>query len=342
MDRMIVVRIVMVILLGCLWLGSATESDAQSIEVKMAHFMAPIHVQHQKSFVPFAEKVNSLSGGQVKIRIYPGGALGGPTQLPDAVKTGITDIAFIIPSYTTARFPRTSAFDLPFLFDSGVHATKVFYDLYGKYLAEDYKDYKVLWLYSSGPGHLHSVTKRIHTLDDVQGMKMRTPSAYMTKALKLLGTNPVGMPISELTVALQKKVVDGMLTPWSAVEDFKMWDLISYLTELDMYISPMAVVMNKEKFDALPESAKKAIEGASGKPWGLHAAKVYDEHDENSIRKNQETKKIEVYKLPAFERQKFMERVKTMEADWVAEVSKSGIPAKAILDAVHGSAQKNR
>lgn len=314
----------------------------ETIELKFAHFMSPKHIQHQKSFDPFCKKVAELTGGKVKIKIYPGGALGKPKQLPDAAKAGITDIAFIIPSYTTARFQRTSVFDLPFFFDNAVHATKVIYDLYDKYLAEDYKDYKVLWFYSCGTGQLHSVTKPMHTMDDLKGMKMRSPSAYMTKALKLLGANPIGMPISKLTMSLQKKVIDGMLTPWSAITDFRLFDLVKHLTELNMYVSPMAVVMNKEKFNSLPDFAKKAIDQASGKQWGFHAAQVYDEHDANTIKENNKVNKIKVYKLPDAERQKFIKKLKVMEGDWVGEMSKKGLPAKEMLDAVHKSADMNR
>jgi len=318
------------------------KAACETIELKFAHFMSPKHIQHQKSFDPFCKKVAELTGGKVKIKIYPGGALGKPKQLPDAAKTGITDIAFIIPSYTTARFQRTSVFDLPFFFDNAVHATKVIYDLYDKYLAEDYKDYKVLWFYSCGTGQLHSVTKPMHTMDDLKGMKMRSPSAYMTKALKLLGANPIGMPISKLTMSLQKKVIDGMLTPWSAITDFRLFDLVKHLTELNMYVSPMAVVMNKEKFNSLPGFAIKAIDQASGKQWGLHAAQVYDEHDVNTIKENNKVNKIKVYKLPDAERQKFISKLKVMEGDWIDEMSKKGLPAKEMLDAVRKSADMNR
>jgi len=318
------------------------ESKAQIIELKMAHFMSPIHIQHQKSFVPFAENVDKLTGGRVKIKIFPGGALGAPTQLPDAVKTGITDIAFIIPSYTTARFPRISVLDLPFICDDAVHATKIIYDLKDKYFLEDFKDYKVLWFYSCGTGQLMSATRPIHSLDDLKGMKMRAPSAYMSKALRLLGSNPVAMPISELTVSLQKKVVDGILTPWSAIEDFKLWDLIKYLTEIDMYLSPMAVVMNKDKYNSLPDFAKKSIDEATGMQWGLHAARVYEEHDNNTMKKNKDLKKIDVFKLPDSEKEKFIKKVKIMETEWVDELSKSGIPATKILEDVYASAKKFR
>ncbi len=316
--------------------------SAQTIELKFAHFMSPKHIQHQNSFDPFCRKVAELTNGKVKIKIYPGGALGNPKQLPDAVKTGITDIAFIIPSYTTGRFPRIAVLDLPFLCDNATHATKVMYDLYDKNFAADFKDYKVLWLYSPGPGQLMSATKAMHTADVLQGMKMRASSAYMSKALKLLGSNPVGMPISKLTMSLQKKVIDGMLTPYSAVTDFRLFDLVTHITELNMYVTPMAVVMNKAKYNSLPDFAKKAIDQASGKQWGLHAANVYDNHDRNTLKEIRKRGKIEVYKLPDSEKQKIEKKVKALQADWIAEATKKGIPAKEILADVQKSAQKNK
>ena len=332
----------MACVLGLFVFAGARAVQAKTIELKFAHFMSPMHIQHQKSFAPFCKKVEELTGGQVKIKIYPGGALGRPKQLPDAAKTGITDIAFIIPSYTTGRFPRTSAFDLPFIFDSASHATRVLYALAYDYLADDYKDYKVLWFYSCGTGQLHSVTKPIYRVEDLKGMKMRAPSAYMSKALKICGANPVGMPISKLTMSLEKKVIDGMLTPYSAVIDFRLWDLVKYIAQVDMYLSPMAVVMNKQKWNSLPDAAKNAIDEASGMQWGLHAAQVYDDHDQNMVNQNKKSRKVEIYKVPMSEKKRFMGVVQGMQADWVAEMSKKGLHAKELLEAVKKSAKLHR
>ena len=342
MKKLFCLGIALAFVSGAFVLANADAVKAETIQLKFAHFMSPKHIQHQKSFDPFCKKVEELTGGKVSIKIYPGGALGKPKQLPDSVKTGITDIAFIIPAYTTGRFPRISALDLPFLSDSAIHATKVIYDLYDKYFEADFEDYKMLWIYTCGTGQFHSVTTPMHTMEDLKGMKMRAPSAYMSKAFKLLGANPVGMPISKLTMSLQKKVIDGMLTPYSAITDFRLFDLVTHISEINMYVTPMAVVMNKEKWNALPDFAKKAIDQASGKQWGIHAAQVYDDHDANTVKEINKKNKIKIYKLPDSEKQKIMEQVKALESDWIDGISKKGLPAKELLDAVYASAKKNR
>jgi TRAP-type C4-dicarboxylate transport system substrate-binding protein len=275
------------------------------------------HIQHQKSFAPFAKKVAEISGGKVKIKIYPARQLAGPKQLADAIKTGITDIGFVIPSYTTGRFPRTSALDMPFLFDTGVNAARAFYDLFDGYMADDYKAYKVLWLYATGPGQLMSATDPLQSVGDLSGMKLRTPSAYMTKALKLLDVNPVGMPIPKLAMSLQKKVIDGCITPFSAVTDFRLFDLLKHITVANMYTTPMTVLMNKQKYEGLPDYAKKAIDLASGKPWGLQAADIYDQHDTNTVLEINKRDKITIYRLPSSEKQKMAQKLAVMQTNWV-------------------------
>ena len=312
-----------------------------AIELKFAHFMSPKHIQHRKSFAPFCKKVADLTDGKVNIKIYPGGALGKPKQLPDAAKDGITDIAFIIPAFTTGRFPRMSAMDIPFMAETSVQGAKVIYDLWDKRFSRDFKDYKVLWVHNSPVGHFMTIDKPIHTMEDLKGLKMRSPSAYMSKLFKVVGANPIGMPISKLTMSLQKKVLDGMLTAISAVQDFRLFDLIGHITESTVYVMPMVVVMNKDKWNSLPDYAKKAIDQASGKKMGIHASQVYDDHDMNTKREIIKRGKIKIFKLPSSERQRLIKKVAPLEQEWALDMKKKGFPGYKIIDDVKDSFKRN-
>ena len=342
MKRSIIRKAIMILVTGLLVFPAAAAFAADKVELKLAHFMPPMHIQHRESFVPFAEKVAELSQGEVTVKIYPGGQLGGPKQLYDAVVSGIADMAFIIPSYVTGRFPRTSVFELPYLFDSGVHQTKVAYDLYDEYFAEDFKDVKVLWMYGPGLGQFHSVNKPILKASDLIGVKMRSPNAPMTMALTALGANPVGMPVSKLYVSLEKGIIDGVLTPYSAITDFKLFDLIKHVSEVNMYATLMAVIMNKKKFDSLSEAGQKAIEDASGKQWGLHAAEIYLQHDMNTIEEIKAKGKIQLHKIAPEEKAAMEEKLEGLTVDWIGKVSKKGIDGEKIVEAVKASAQRTR
>ncbi len=316
-----------------------TVAFSQTINLRMAHFMSPTHIQHQKSFVPFTERVSELSAGKVKIKIYSGGALGGAKQLADAVKMGVADIAFIVPSYTTARFPRSSVFDLPYLFNSSTRATQAIYEVYDQSLAADFSDYKVLWLYTTTPNQLHSVTTAVDSLMAMKDKKIRTSSSAMTRAVSLLESNPVGMPVPKLRMSLEKKIIDGMLTPFCAVEDFKLFDHVKHITQLDFSVTLMAVVMNKEKFESLPMFAKNAIEKAAGKEMGLHAARVYEQHDANTLKKITSQGNIKIHQISLSDKQAITKRLHVLMENWTAEMDEQGFSGEEILTAVQSAAK---
>ena len=50
--------------------GPVAAQDA--VELKLAHFIPSTHIQHQKTFLPFAQNVEKLSGGKVKMSTRPG------------------------------------------------------------------------------------------------------------------------------------------------------------------------------------------------------------------------------------------------------------------------------
>jgi TRAP-type C4-dicarboxylate transport system substrate-binding protein len=321
----------------CGALLAPASAAAEGIELKLAHFVPPMHVQHQESFLPFAQNVEKLSQGRVRIKVFAGGALGGPLQLPDAVKTGVVDMAFIVPSYSTGRFPRSSVLDLPFLSDQAVKGARIFYDLYDSQLAADYRDYKVLWLYSSDPGQLFTVTGPVRGLADLRGKKIRSPSAIMSDALRLLGAHPVSMPISELHSALDKKVIDGMLSPTTGIHDFKLYDQIRHTTRLNLFNSLLMVVMNQERFASLPAEAKKALEEASGKDWGLRASGIYDRLDAEVMARLRAAGKVSLDTLAPGEKEQFQARLHPLESDWVARQTAQKLPAAEIVRALHGA-----
>jgi len=313
----------------------------QGLELKLAHFMSPMHIQHQESFLPFAQNVERLSQGRLQIKIFSGGALGGPMQLPEAVKTGVVDIAFIVPGYSTGRFPRSSVLDLPFLSDQAAKGARIFYDIYDPHLAADFQDYKVLWIYCSDPGQLFMATSPVKTVADLKGKKIRSPSAIMSETLRLLGSHPVSMPISELHSALDKKVVDGVLSPTTGIQDFKLDDLIRHTTRLNLFNSLLMVVMNKERFASLPEQDRKVLEEASGRHWGLRASGIYDRLDGEVMANIKASGKVSLDTLAPGEKEKFQALLSPLENDWVSRQTAQRLPAAEILHALRAAAKEN-
>lgn len=321
----------------CFWVGSS--AGAKSIELKLAHFMPVMHVQHKHAFEPFAQKVAELSKGELTVKIYPGAQLGNPKTMVDAIRKGITDIGFVLPSYVPGRFQRSSVFEMPFIFNSATHVTQVVYDMYDQYLAEDYKQFKVLWFLSAPLSQVHTVKQAILTAEDFKGLKIRSGNATETQGIKLLGGNPVGMPISELSISLQKGVVDGAFTPYAAMNSHKLIDVVKYVSEVNYSGALMAVLMNRRKWESLPDSAKQVIDQVATPDFGLQAARAFDQEDLDNVAAGK-AKGIEFHTLADGEKAKIRDSIKGIWEEWVQNNS-AKFPSREILDAALASAQAN-
>jgi len=315
----------------------AVPVESQAVELKMSHFMPTKHTQH-KVMAKWAQTIEEKSGGELKVTIFPGGALGKPPHQFDNAVKGITDIAFAIHSYTPGRFPLTSALRLPFLVQSGEKGSEILWEMSQKYLQDEYKKVKVLWTFCHGPGQIHTTKKQIKTLEDLKGLKLRTPGPIMSKVLKKLGAVPVPMPITQVYTALERKTIDGVCGPWEIMRPFRFYELTKYTTVVDIYTLTFFEVMNKDKYNSLPANLKKIIDDNSGLKMSIAAGKAYDKADKPAYELCLK-KGIKVYTLPPQERARWMEAAKPIEANWLKDMKAKGLPGKEVLNYIKANLQ---
>src|ERR1700685_4656012 len=91
-------------------------ADAPQFSLKLHHAFSSVSSAHDRFLVPWARQIEAQSGGRIRIDLFPSMQLGGaPAQLFDQARDGITEIVWAAPSTTPGRFPKTEAFELPFV-----------------------------------------------------------------------------------------------------------------------------------------------------------------------------------------------------------------------------------
>lgn len=322
----------------CVLVGFTASACAQTIELKLAHFMPTMHVQHRLAFEPFAQRVHELTDGQVTVKIYPGGTLGNPKTMVDSIANGITDIGFVIPAYVRGRFPRSSVFDLPFLFDNAVQQTEVMYQLYDQHFAEDYRQFKVLWFTAAPLSQLFTVKEPVTSLADFKRLKIRTGNAVESKGISMLGGTPVGKTVDELNIMLQRGTVDGALTAYSALNRYKLIGVVNHMTELNYSGALMAVLMNKKKWNSLPANVKNAITAATPPEFGIAAARAFDYEDLENF-KMAIVSGISFHQLSENEKDKLRGNTLDIREAWISDKQKSFEAAQILEDVVEASSK---
>jgi TRAP-type C4-dicarboxylate transport system substrate-binding protein len=333
MNRSRVLAVSLLVALGCFLFSCVGVASADPIELKYATGFSPKHTMQVKVFEPWAKEITKLTNGKVKVTFFPGGALGKAPATYSIVEKGIADIGYFLHDYTPGRFPATTVFELPFMVPTSTKLSRAMWKTYEKFpgFQKEYKKVKLLALFGHPGGHFCTVKAPIKTVDDFKGLKIRTVSPAVTKALKIFGATPVSMPITETYTALERGVVDGTVVPWEGVAIFKLDDLVKFVSEADFYTVTMAVVMNKQKWDSLPDDVKKVINKKSGMALSLACGKAYDDTNE-PMKKKCLAKGVKAIKLSAETMQKLRDLTMPLRKDWVKEMSAKGLPAKAILD----------
>ena len=217
-QKLIVTGLVATIAFG--GINFFTLHEVKAKELRLAHFSSPKHPMDRLFMRPWTKKIKKMSGGQLTVKVFPGGKLGkGPRAQFKRAVDGVADITWGLQGYTSKIFKRTAMVELPGVAKNSNELVRKMWRAY-KLMAPEYKRVKVLALWVGEAPIFMSRKKPIRKLADLKGMKIRTPSANQSRWLKALGATPVSMPITQVYRALETGRVDALLVPPSVIRSF--------------------------------------------------------------------------------------------------------------------------
>ncbi|MCX7256714.1 MAG: TRAP transporter substrate-binding protein [Polaromonas sp.] len=321
---------------------------AQEVTFKISHFLPAVASTQKAVLQPWCDEMGQLSSGRIKCQFYPSMQLGGtPGQLADQVKNGVADIAWTAPGYSPGRFPKTEALELPGVLPlGGLAGGRAIWDFYGQQLKDEYKDYKVLALHGDGGMNIHTASKLLASAGDFKGVKLRAPNRTIARTLTALGATPVAMPPAQVTEAIAKGVVDGASAVWEVMLPTKLDEVTKFHFETPadrpvMGATVLALLMNKQKYDALPADLKAIVDKVSGLPLVERYGKVWDEA---SIAARNKVTALPGHKLTVVSGATYdaiLKQTEVVEKEWLADAKAKNINGEALLAAARASARKS-
>jgi len=231
----------------------------------------------------FAKNVKAMSGGTLDIKVYPAGMLVPALSVFDATSKGQIDAFHSGPYYWKGK---NSAFSLftgfPFGFTPEEHGAWMEHGGGMKLWRELYKPYNLYPLMGGNTGTQMGgwFRKKINSLEDLKGLKMRIPGLG-GEVLSRLGVNPVLMAAGDIYTALERGTIDA--TEWIApAHDLKMgFDKVApyYYTGWHEPGSMLEITFNKQIWDALSDEHKEILEIASRE---MHSYMMFEFMAENA------------------------------------------------------------
>lgn len=317
---------------------TATISTASAqTELSLGHFMPPRHTMHGGVFEPWAAQIAEATDGEITVRIYPAGELGaGPAQQYSRAVDGIADITFGLQGYTSSAFPRTLMAELPGLFDDAFDATDAVWNNF-ELLAPDYQRVHVYGVWFNSPAVIATTDAQITSLEELEGLTIRAPSALGAEVLEAWGASAVTMPVSELYNALQTGVIDGVMIGPDGIRSFRLNEVVSHITTgLPAAMTSFFLVGNQDTWESLTPEQQAAVDEISGRELSLAGTTAYDGARVAAYELFAEDGSTDVYELSAEESARWFEVLGPVYEQAVAEREAEGVAAQAILDAYQG------
>ncbi len=322
--------------------GAAT---AQDVTLRLHQFLPPPAPLPSMILKPWAEGLEEASGGRLKIQHFDAMSLGGrPPELIDQARDGVVDIAMTLVGYTPGRFPRTEVFELPFMMTSPVATAAAYWEMVETDWQEsEYKDVRVLGAWVHGPGLIHT-RDGVSALEDMNGLTVRGPTRIINDLLAELGAEPVGMPLPAVPEALSKGVVNGTVVPWEVTTAIRLSELVENHTEFSgdeaLYTAAIVLVMNKAKYEALPDDLKAILDAEAGAKLSTFASEVMWSMDAPA-REVAEKAGNTIVTLDEAEVARWKEAAKPVVDRWIAGMDAMGIDGSALIERVRGLIRKH-
>ncbi|MHB0777685.1 TRAP transporter substrate-binding protein [Halomonas sp. WWR20] len=271
----------------------------------------------------WADKISTMTGGQVEIEVMPINSIVGPTETLQAVSSGILQGHMTDPSYFSGQDPAYG------MLGNLVGAWNDPYDFleYMKYgggeelyneLTEPYGAH----LIAAGTFPLESIpsTQPIESIADFQGLKIRAPQGMVYNIFERIGATPVNLPGSEVYTGLEKGVIDAAdSTVLSNNDAMGLHSFAPYPLYPGFHSMPMiAVSINKDIWDGLPEDLQVTLKTAFDRMAYDLVARL-KEQDIQTLQKLKDNPDVHPFDLPPEERKKFRQAAEQEWKEWAGK-----------------------
>lgn len=331
MKKLFLVFLAVTLLTCPFFTGCGEPTPTEVIELTYSNFFPPTHL-HSILVDQFCQEIEERTDGWVKITHYPGGSLTPAPGVYDGVVEGMSDIGMSVLAYTMGRFPATELVDLPHGYPSGWVASMVANDYYQEFKPAEFDDVHVLYFHAHGPGIILTVNKPVRKLEDMKGLVLRS-TGVGAKIAEALGATGYAAGQGEAYELMSKGVIDGSVTPPEVLKGWNQADLVKYITTCyDVgYTADMFVVMNKDKWESLPDQYKDVFTDVC-KEWKEKHAKVWSYYDKVAVDYFLTFEGREVISLSPDEEARWVDAAAIVKSTYMTEKGAAGLPVSDFED----------
>lgn len=240
-------------------------SDSGESVTWSANAVYPEDNHTTEALIQLADKLEEETDGDVHLDVMAGGALGyeGP-ELLSAVRDNAVPVSDILTSGVAGDEPLFEIVTLPFLVQDFEEA-KILNDVARPYfdeVAEEKWNQKILYI-APWPFAGFWTQDEVTSVDDMQGLKMRTYDKNGALVVEEGKGTPHPLPFSEVYSSLSTGIIDSVLTSSPTAVDAKFWEVLDFYSPVNVTMATSFVSVNLDEFNKLDEATQEIVMNVS-------------------------------------------------------------------------------
>ena len=244
---------------------SAGSSVLAATELSASVWFPESHPLARFGYVEWAKQVEQASQGDIKIRVFTGTSLLSPNAHLSGLRDGVADITYHAGTYTPSDLPEDNVLAILGIgLQDPIATTFAVADFYmtDPDMVALWKRQRIVFLgaYASVPYNL-ICRKKVETLEDMKGLKIRTAGVVHSEWAKKVGATPVNVPSSEMFTGLDKGQIDCTMMGANDMKARSLWDVAKYinLSNFGPYFAGWEWAMNGNTWKKLTPQQRRIL-----------------------------------------------------------------------------------
>lgn len=292
----------------------------------------------------FKEIVEKKSNGQVEVKWYGNGLLGGETAILNQLNDGVIQFATLSTAVSSTLNPKLDIMFLPYFlpdnwdtFDQKFGNSPAADELLGSLKNLGISGYAFI---PYGVDALVYKGAPIRTLEDTKGRKLRSAeSVNIRTTLESLGFNAVPLPWNEVYPSIQTKVVAGLSTPPFMVKLARFHEVVDNMTLSGHLFGSHIFWMRDDAINKLPDNLKPIVRAAAKEASERAWKELRDL--EGSIVSEVEKMGVKVWRLSDAEKARFIKVTVPVVRNFEQRIDKSSGDGKAFMRRMYEATGQN-
>lgn len=208
----------------------------------------------------FAAEIEARTDGHITFDIHHGNTLGAPEDIYNGMITGTIDVVNLGMSQA-GSFPVSDITQIPFFCNDPYEALAVLEALYDAGYLTEYTDngFQLLAFHPTDTQMISLVDKKVESIADFQGLKIRVNSGSIIKAIEAFGATATSIETREVAMALQNGNVDGAVSSPAAMTVFGFDEACQYLYEVPLAIGGNYICVSDISWNALSPTLQAIV-----------------------------------------------------------------------------------